>query len=103
MNVSIGKILKKNQKSVFILLPANKLLNSFIYILAAEIVKMQPHFAIKMQTAGLLKKIMDTNANVKTDIKSMGTKTVILKIQIVLTIVLRRQLKLPSAKIKEHA
>jgi hypothetical protein len=64
---------------------------------------MQPHFAIKMQIAGLLKKIMDTNANVKTDIKSMDTKMVILKIQIVSTIVLRRNRKLPTAKIKEHA
>ena len=64
---------------------------------------MQPHFAIKMQTAGLLKKTMDTNANVKTDIKSMGTKTAILKIQFVLTIVLRSKLKRPSVKIKEHA
>ena len=69
--------------------------------LAAAIVKMLPLFVIKTPIAGLSKKIMVTNVDVRMATTKMVTKTETQKILFV-SITAYARMALPIVKIKEH-
>ena len=74
---------------------------SIIYFSAAAIAKMLPLFVIRMPIAGLSKKIMVMNVDVRMVTMKMDTKTETRKIQFV-SIIAYARMALHTVKIKEH-